>query len=106
MTYRVTVLARAETEIETILNWLAERSPRGAARWLDALEATLQTLTDNPHGFGLAAESDLVGYTIRQSFFRTARGRTYRVVFTVVGHDVRILRIRGPGQRPLTADEL
>jgi hypothetical protein len=27
-------------------------------------------------------------------------------VFTIVGDEVRLLRIHGPGQAPLTADEL
>jgi hypothetical protein len=43
---------------------------------------------------------------LRQATFRTRHGRTYRAVFTIVGDQVRILRVRGPGRPPLEADEL
>jgi hypothetical protein len=48
----------------------------------------------------------LVKRGIRQTLFKTPRGRTYRMVFTILGSDVRVLAIRGPGQAPLTRNDL
>src|SRR5690242_12869974 len=101
MTYRVVVLARARLDVETLYDWIAERSAAGAQRWLDEFEKATASLATNPFIAPLAPESDRFDYEIRQILFRTRAGRTYRAVFTVVGEEVRILRVRGPGQPPL-----
>ena len=78
---------------------IAERSAEGAERWLDALEKALDSVANSPESYSLAEEADAFPHhTIRQFFFRTRRGRTYRGLFTVVGKEVRVLRLRGPGQ--------
>ena len=43
---------------------------------------------------------------VRQALFKTRRGRIYRMLFTIVGNEVRILRVRGPGQAPVVADDV
>ena len=53
-----------------------------------------------------APENSLTADTLREFSFKTRRGRSYRAVFTVVGDELRLLRIRGPGQAPLSEDEL
>lgn len=107
MTHRVVVLRRAHNDVRTILTWIAERSRSGAARWREAYEAALKRLTHNPDSYGLAEEDDNVpDHALRQFLFRTQRGLPYRGVFIIVDDEVRVLRIRGPGQAPLTLDEL
>jgi plasmid stabilization system protein ParE len=104
---RVVKLRRAEADVRVIAIWLAERSRDGAARWLEALETALDRLSENAESCSEADEADVVPEHVLQQFlFRTRRGRTFRGVFTIVGDEVRVLRIRGPGQAPLTADEL
>jgi hypothetical protein len=63
-------------------------------------------LVRNPLAYGLAPENEYVDYELRQFFFKTRRGRTYRGVFTVVADEIRVLRIRGPGQALLRRDEI
>ena len=54
----------------------------------------------------LAPEDEFVDEEIRQAFFQTRRGQRYRVLFTVIDNEVRVLHIRGPHQRLLRPDEL
>jgi len=104
---KVVKLRRAEADVRVIATWLAERSRDGAARWLDAYEAALARLVENAESCSQAEEDDGVSeHTLRQFLFKTRRGRTYRAVFAIINEEIRILRVRGPGQAPLTADEL
>jgi plasmid stabilization system protein ParE len=106
MSYQVVVLARAERELREIVAWLYARSPQGAANWLTAFEAAKRTLAINPEAGALAPESESVGTDIRQILFKTKQGRRYRAIFVIVEKQVRILRIRGPGQALLESEEL
>ena len=60
----------------------------------------------NPERYGLAAEDELSPLKIQQFLFKTPQERTYRGVFVVVDEEVRVLRVRGPGQAKLNADEM
>lgn len=107
MKYRVITLRQAENDARTISAWIARRSTTGAARWLDAYEAALKRLPHNPEGYSVADEDDEVpDRTLRQFLFKTRRGRTFRGIFTVEADEVRVLRIRGADQAPLTPDDL
>lgn len=106
MNYRVRLLARAETDLDHIYLWLAERSPVGAGRWYEAFLEACALLEQNARRFPLAAECREIEAEIREFFFRTRRGRRYRGLFTIVGGEARILRIRGPGQPLVRRDDL
>jgi len=106
VTRQVTILPRAERDAQAIFDWIFERSPEGARRWWNALEGAIGAIAANPQRCGLAPEDDLVPCELRQFLFKTRRGRTYRAVFTVVGTEVRVLRVRGPGQPPLEREEI
>ena len=106
MSFGVRILPRASSDADSIFHWLAGRSPRGAARWYAALLSAAASLAVDPLRHGIAPESNTVGREIRQRFFKTPRGRVYRLLFVVVEHEVRILRIRGPGQPPVTSPQL
>lgn len=56
--------------------------------------------------FPLALENQDLELEVKQVLFKTKRGRIYRAVFYVDGADVFILRVRGPGQAPITRDDL
>ena len=81
-------------------------SPDGAVRWWFAFDEAVHKLTDHPLDCGLAPESETLRFQLRQFLFKTRRGRRYRGVFVVIGDEVRVLRIRGPGQPPLERNEL
>src|ERR1700737_4495267 len=98
MTFRVTILARARADVDHIYEWINQRSNAGAIRWYAALVKSVELLADSPESCGLAPESASLTRAVRERFFRTRRGRVYRILFTIDGEDVRVLRIRGPGQ--------
>ena len=106
MTLKIRILPRAERDVQQIFDFIAGRSPDGALRWWDALQDSAAALVRNPASYSLAPESGMDGYELRQFLFKTRRGRTYRGIFTVVGSEIRVLRVRGPGQGPLEADEI
>ena len=106
MKFRGVTLRRAETDVRSITLWIAERSAQGASSWLDAYDELLRYLAEQADFRAVAQENDDCTLSLKQALFSTRRGRTYRAVFTIVGNEVRILRIRGPGQPPLADDEL
>lgn len=106
MTLRLTILPRAEEDVQHIYGYICNRSSQGASAWCAAFEHATKRLADEVPQFGLAPENELVDSELRQALFKTRHGRTYRIVFTCVGDELRILRVRGPGQPPLRADEM
>lgn len=106
MSHHVRILARARRDFEDYMAWIAERSPQGAERWAEAFDAALTMLEQNPFLSPVASESKLIGEDVRNIVFRTRAGRPYRALFVVIGDEVRILRIRGPGAPPATLDDI
>jgi plasmid stabilization system protein ParE len=106
MTFRVVLQNSARRDVEHIYDWIAARSQAGAGRWYAAFLKAASSLVESPESCGVAAEGEEIGHAIRQRFFRTRRGRIYRILFLVIEDEVRILRIRGPGQRPVGRDEI
>jgi plasmid stabilization system protein ParE len=106
MKYNVVALRRADADIRHITDWIAARSLPGAEAWLEAYEQLFPRLAEQADSFAAALEDPDCNVRLKQALFRTRHGRTYRAVFTIVGDEVRILRIRGPGQPPLRDDEL
>jgi plasmid stabilization system protein ParE len=105
MTFTVRELPRATRDKRRIFEWLFERSPQGAAAWLDAYDQMIERLTTAAESFPAAHENQDIELEVKQVLFKTKRGRIYRAVFHVDGVDVFILRVRGPGQAPITKDE-
>jgi plasmid stabilization system protein ParE len=106
MSYQVRVLRRARNDLDQMLTYVAERSPRGAGRLLARFEEALTRLEKKPFLSPIAPEAEELGEEVRHILFRTRSGRTYRALFVVVGDEVRILRVRGPGQPPVTPGDI
>ncbi|MBI5760814.1 MAG: type II toxin-antitoxin system RelE/ParE family toxin [Planctomycetales bacterium] len=106
MTYSVVILGQARRDVDHIFNWLAERSSPGATRWYDAFTEAVERLSHDADECGLVPESDQIDIEIRQRLFKTRHGLLYRIVFNIVGDEARILRVREPGQRPLTRNDI
>ncbi|QEH36711.1 Plasmid stabilization system protein [Aquisphaera giovannonii] len=106
MNYQVRVLAKARRDLESILRYIALKSPAGAARLLGRFQAEMKRLEREPYASAVAPEADEVGEEVRHALFRTRAGRTYRAIFVIVGEEVRILRVRGSGQPPVRDWEL
>lgn len=106
MTYSVTLLPEAEADFEEIYEYLFDRSPTGAANWSEAFSSGLERLRKQPETCGLAEEPVARKRGLRQLLFGTKYGRTYRTIFLIENDLVVVLRIRGPGQRPVAKRDL
>jgi hypothetical protein len=106
MTFTVRELPKAKEDKRSIFLWLHEHSPAGAMAWLDAYDALLVHLSQHADSFGVALERPDCELPIRQALFKTRRGRVYRAVYFIERSDVFVLRVRGPGQAPMTPQDL
>ena len=106
MIYDLLLSARLKQAIEQIIDYLAKRSPQGAAAWCEQWEKVLASLKQNPLQHGLAPESAEYDAEIRQILFKTRRGRKYRALFTVVGSGVYVIDLRGPSQNLIRRNQL
>ena len=100
----VRATSQAEREVATIAEWIAKTSPQGAANWLAAYDRMVERLEEQADACSSAPESPLLNRDIRQAFFRTSRGQFYRALFTIMGDEVCILGVRGPGLRSIGND--
>ena len=106
MNYELLLVAQAETAVERIINYLAERSNQGAISWCERWEQVLEEVRGRPFQYSLAPESHKYGTEVRQVLFHTRRGRQYRALFTVVGQGIYIIDVRGPGQNLASRNRL
>lgn len=106
MTLSLKILPRAQRDAQCIFDYLAERSPQGAADWWDAFEVAAQDAACGVVEYSLAPESAATNLELRQTIFKTRAGRRYRFVYTISADELRILRVRGPGQPALKTDEI
>jgi plasmid stabilization system protein ParE len=106
MIYRVTILRRAQHDVEAIEEYISARSKQGARSWVKRFRDAMASLKKDPLREPLAPENDDFPREVRNITFRTRKGRTYRAIFLVEGQEVRVLRVQGAGQDTLTTDEL
>jgi len=107
MTFRIRYTARARRDIHAAVKWWAEnRSRDQAERWFNGIHSAIASLVEDPGRFPLSPETDLLETDIRELHFGVRRKPTHRVVFTVQGDSVIILRVRHHGQQNLTDDDI
>jgi plasmid stabilization system protein ParE len=104
--YRVTVLEPAARDVQTQFDYIHGHSPTGAFAWYESYLRALDRLKRDPAGPGIAPENNHVEEEIRQVFFKTRRGHVFRILYTIAGDQVRVLRVRGMGQDLLGPKEL
>lgn len=106
MRFAVHELRKAIADKRQIFEWLHPRSQPGAISWLVAYDKMVERLESGADGFGQAFENADLDMDVREALFKTRRGRVYRAVFIVEANNVYILRVRGPGQAPVTPADL
>lgn len=106
MKYRIRMLRRAHADFASTVAYLYERSPQGAAAWVNAFEKARHRLADYADGCSEADENYRFDIDVKQLLFKTRRGRVYRLIFTIVENEVRILRVRGPGQARVEPEDV
>ena len=104
--FKVIVLQRASEDVDSIYTWLFQKSPSGAVRWYSYFMEAAASLETEPERCAISIESERLGTVVRGRFFKTPTGRVYRIVFLTTDSEVRILRVRGPGQSPLKPADL
>src|SRR5205823_9035701 len=108
MSLPVVVQPRARTDLREAYQWLAERSPRAAARWFQGISRAIQSLTDQPERCPLAPEADVFPFPIRQLLYGKRTG-VYRILFVVQENAVSVLAVRHAARDyldPMDAPEL
>ena len=106
MTYQLVIVEPAEVDVDEIYTYILARSPQGAASWYRAFVACTNRIVLQPLACSIAPEDGEFDFELRQALFKTRQGAPYRCTFTVVDDEVRVLRVRGPGQAPLKAADI
>lgn len=106
MNFVVYVTDPAANDAFHIYQWLADRSPRGAASWKTAYRRALVRLQTTAASLGLAPETTEFDEELREMVFKTRSGHRYRLLFVIRGDAVQVARIRGPGQDLLSRDDI
>jgi plasmid stabilization system protein ParE len=106
MKYNVKILDRAANDADEIYGWLAKRSPQGAWHWYEAYLAAADSLSQEPARHPLAPELLASTRKVHELHFKTRRGRRYRMLFVIIGAEVRVVSIRGHGQPPVIDSDL
>ena len=105
MKYKVVLHARAADDLVEAYDYAARRAPLTASNWMDRFHAALQTLATNPERCGLARESSRSPVELREFHFGP-RPYVFRVIFTIDGAAVRVLRVRRAQRRFLTRKQI
>ncbi len=92
MEYRVEITEKAFLDGENAYNWIAERSQETATEWYVGLIDAIGALRQFPARCPVIPETDVFDEEIRQLLYGKARAM-YRILFTIVGDRVVVLRI-------------
>ena len=104
MRYQVEVTDQAGLEAEEAYLWILERSPGGASRWWNGLEAAILSLEEMPARCPLAPEDEEFEEEIRELLYGKRQHR-YRILFTIREETVVVLHIRHGAREYLEGDE-
>jgi len=92
-------------DIRSVVAWQAQRSPQAAARWQAGVLAAIRSLVNNPERCPVADEAADLGIDLRE-LLHGRRRNTYRILFTIEGQTVNILRVRHAAQDRLASDDV
>ncbi len=105
MIFEVRLQTNALQDLDAAYQYAASHAPDPAAQWLGRFKVALKSLEHNPERCPLAPESRRSSRELREFLFGK-RPFVFRVIFTVDGDAVRILRICRAQRKLLTQDEL
>jgi plasmid stabilization system protein ParE len=97
---RVVITRRARTDIRTIRDYIADRSPANAEAFILKLEREIIALGEYGAGAAPAHESDAFDFDLRQITVWP-----YRVLFRVHRGRIEVLHVRHGARLPATRDE-
>lgn len=101
MAFRVETTPQAEDDATQILDWLlSQHAGETGLRWFLRLDDAIASLANNPARCPLAPENASVSFEMRQLLYGH-KPHIYRILFTIVGNVVYVLRIRHGRRRRL-----
>lgn len=101
MAFRVELTPQAEKDAEVILKWLiAEQAGDTGRRWFARLKKAIASLAELPSRCEIAPENASVPFEMRQLLYGQ-KPHLYRILFTIEGDVVHVLRIRHGRRRRL-----
>ncbi|MEM9351445.1 MAG: type II toxin-antitoxin system RelE/ParE family toxin [Planctomycetota bacterium] len=107
MTYVLQVTSTAKRDQRDAVCWYAEHySKPFAKRWNDGIELAIASLRNNPERCGLVHENERLSMDVRQLVYRTAKRQKHRILFTIDGGTVYVLRIRHSSRFDIEEEEL
>ncbi len=107
MRFDVILTPQALTDIQRNAGWwYINYSKTEALKWAQSVEQQLQTLQDFPRKASLAPENAQFSFELRQLHVGTQKRKTYRALFRVEKHRVRVLAIRRCSEKPILRSEL
>ncbi|MGO9257290.1 MAG: type II toxin-antitoxin system RelE/ParE family toxin [Bryobacteraceae bacterium] len=101
MAFRVEITPRAEQDADSILGWLlSQHAGEAGLQWFLRLQAAIASLADFPKRCALAPENASVPFEMRQLLYGR-KPHVYRILFTIQGDVVYVLRIRHGRRQPV-----
>jgi plasmid stabilization system protein ParE len=101
VSYNVIVTPTADAEAMDALDWYLQRSPDAAQQWHAGLTRAIDSLAKLPTRCPVSEEdSKALGCEVRLLLYGRRRG-VYRILFSIVGDAVWILRIRHSALGPI-----
>ncbi len=97
MPHAIHIFPRAMADIGASVAWRSQRSPSDAARLYAGLLTAIRSLASSPDRCPLAYEAADLGLDLRELLYRRRRS-VYRILFTIAGQRVNVLRVRHAAQ--------
>ncbi len=105
--YAVRVTKPANRDIDSItFRWAENRDARQARRWYIGILRALGMLAKRPMANEIAPESQFTRREVRQYHYGVGGKSTHRILYTVDGGDVVVLRVRHLSQDFLSSEDL
>jgi plasmid stabilization system protein ParE len=105
MSFQVILRPRARADIAATVAWLAGTNPAAAARWRTGLLRIIENLETDPNRYAVADKAADLSVDLRQLLYGRRRN-VYRVLFTIEGQTVNVLRVRHAAQDRLSPGDV
>ena len=104
MTREVLVTEKAERQLHAAADWYAEQNPHVADEWFAGISAAIIDLADNAERFGLARESETLGFELRERRYGLGKRITHRILFVIRGTTILVHQVRHVAQQNITEE--
>ena len=107
MSIRVFVTEQAVRDVIRNAKWWEENHSHDQAFvWQQAIFAKIYSLDTFPESHALASEDPKFPYELREALFGLGSSLGYRIFFTIVEKQVRVLTVRAAEEQPLMPEDV